>query len=136
MIKRAHLSPAQTRSLLLNHTCADGSRIDDSYTRSRRKLSPELENTEHSVASGDGDSISDPRRPAAGGDNSVTLRSWKNFIHHEMWSEICKFAETEIMESKWLRGGTQQQLRDYEDMGVELGLQVLNQLLDESVDQL
>ncbi|KAK4763142.1 hypothetical protein SAY86_008910 [Trapa natans] len=94
---------------------------DDSYMRSRRKLPPELKNR--------GDLISGAR----GNKHSVSRSSWKPSIHHEM----CRIAETKIMESKWASSGTHWQLRLYEDIGVDLGLLVLDQLLDEMVvDQL
>ncbi|KAK4783839.1 hypothetical protein SAY86_018207 [Trapa natans] len=112
-------------------SASDDSRLDDLYTRSKRKLSPELNNKVGLISEASGAAAAEAKK------HSVTVSrrsSWKRYTHHEVY----KIAETEIMESKWASSETQQrQLRVYEDIGVEMGVQVLDELLAELVvDQL
>ncbi|OWM66695.1 hypothetical protein CDL15_Pgr010346 [Punica granatum] len=94
-----------------------------------------LENAERSAPRDDGDLMNHPERPA-NEESSPGLGSWKKDFHPEMWSEVSKTAEEQLMESNWVNRRTQEQRQDTEAVVVDLGLQVLDQLLDELLDQL
>lgn len=121
--------------VVLNHMSADDSTVEDSSTRLGRdkKLSPELDNNEHSAESSNSSLSNDLKGPPRE-ENSFSFRSWKKDFHPEMWSEIISISEAQIVDSNWVSN----RIRDAEDigLGVDLGLQVLDQLLDELVDQL
>lgn len=52
-----------------------------------------------------------------------------------LWDEICKLAEGDMIESKWAFR-EMLKLEDFEDVGAEIGVGVLDQLLNELVDEL
>lgn len=100
-------------------------------------LSPELDSGEHSAACV-GSSLSDDQRGHAREENSISFRSWKKDFHPGIGSEISKISGVQIMDLNWVSSRTTGQLGDDEGrgLGVEIGLQVLDHLLDELVEQL
>ncbi|XP_058224452.1 uncharacterized protein LOC131333750 isoform X2 [Rhododendron vialii] len=107
-------------------------------SNSRRKLSTELENHEHS---------SPPSEPSSS-TNDIRIR---NMIHRKcygsmqndcqrekyvkIWSEICKIAEAEMVESNWVKRAFWK-LEDCSDISAECELHILQELLNEVVNQL
>ena len=51
-----------------------------------------------------------------------------------LWSEICKLSEREVTFLNWVSRNNSN-FQDFEDIGQDLGLQILNELLEELVDQ-
>ncbi|KAG5567013.1 hypothetical protein RHGRI_002543 [Rhododendron griersonianum] len=107
-------------------------------SNSRRKLSTELENHEHS---------SPPCEPSSS-TNDIRVRkmihrksygSMQNDCQREkyvkIWSEICKIAEAEMVESNWVKRAFWK-VEDCSDIGAECELHILRELLNEVVDQL
>lgn len=55
--------------------------------------------------------------------------------YEELWGEICKLAEMDMMQCNCMYKG-KYKLGDFEEIGADFGLQILDQLLFELVDQL
>ncbi|KAF5930805.1 hypothetical protein HYC85_031678 [Camellia sinensis] len=106
----------------------------------RRKLSAELENFEQSPPS--------PCKPSTSSSSDVQRRKlihgkchgskkkdYQRGNYVEMWNESCKMAEEAMMESNWVYRELWK-IEDFKGVGVEFGLQILETLLGELVDQL
>ncbi|THG06676.1 uncharacterized protein LOC114287211 [Camellia sinensis] len=106
----------------------------------RRKLSAELENFEQSPPS--------PCKPSTSSSSDVQRRKlihgkchgskkkdYQRGNYVEMWNESCKMAEEAMMESNWVYRELWK-VEDFKGVGVEFGLQILETLLGELVDQL
>lgn len=52
-----------------------------------------------------------------------------------LWGDICRLAEAQVVESNWISKKIWT-FEDFEDIGADFGLQILDQLLEELVDQL
>lgn len=50
-----------------------------------------------------------------------------------LWEEICRLAEGDMSESKWAFR-EMLKLEDFEEVGAEIGVRILDQLLNELVD--
>ncbi|KAJ4979909.1 hypothetical protein NE237_010689 [Protea cynaroides] len=97
-------------------------------SNSRRKLSPELlkpedRSTQHSSRI----SISTDR------ESRGTARLTQDYVH--LWGGICKFAEEDVVGSNWICR-EMSKLEELEDMGIEFGLQIVDKLLNEIIDEL
>lgn len=112
-------------------------------SNSRRRLSPRLENQdqEHLSRRSDGNLIFDDRNsnkteePCPGSRKKVC----HNHVHDysNMWDEVCKLTETQVVETNLnARKNTCKLEGDLEEISAECGLQILDQLLQELVDQL
>lgn len=112
-----------------NLKCTDSS--------SRRKLSPELENYEHPSSENASSSIGDDGE--AKKIEGKCTGSRKTACHGQkylgMWVEICRLAGGEMMESSWLYNEIKKH-EDFEDLGADFGLHILDGLLQELVDHL
>lgn len=110
-------------------------------SNSRRKLSPRLENQDqkHLSQRSDGNLIFDDRNsnkteePCPGSRKKVC----HNHDYSNMWDEVCKLTETQVVETNLnARKNTCKFEEDLEEISAEFGLQILDQLLQELVDQL
>uniref|UniRef100_A0A6N2L1R2 DUF3741 domain-containing protein n=1 Tax=Salix viminalis TaxID=40686 RepID=A0A6N2L1R2_SALVM len=110
-------------------------------SNSRRRLSPRLENQdqEHLSRRSDGNLIFDDRNsskteePCPGSRKKVC----HNHDYSNMWDEVCKLTETQVVETNLnARKNTCKSEEDLEEISAEFGLQILDQLLQELVDQL
>ncbi|KAH7862378.1 hypothetical protein Vadar_004053 [Vaccinium darrowii] len=107
-------------------------------SNSRRKLSTELENHEHS---------SPPCEPSSSTSDNPTRKmihgkcyrsrgkGCPREINVKTWREICKIVEAEMIESNWVTRALWK-VEDSRDIGAEWELQILQELLNEVVDQL
>ncbi|KAJ9146808.1 hypothetical protein P3X46_029033 [Hevea brasiliensis] len=112
---------------------------EDKKSISRRKLSSTLhdyddlsEQNEDNNFIGE-DHPNSKRKEEACGGLRKKIRNAQHFLN--MWSEICKLAEAQLLESN----STYEKIwksKDVEDIGADLGMQILDQLLEELVDQL
>ncbi|XP_057955143.1 uncharacterized protein LOC131149086 [Malania oleifera] len=106
------------------HSSGEDSRL--AISNPRRKLSTELEDDFHGgseVKEIEGKFLTERKKERQKQDCS------------SMWDEICKLIAGDMMGSNWAFEKLMK-LEDFEDVGVNLGLQVLDQLLEELVDQL
>lgn len=110
-------------------------------SNSRRKLSPQLENQNHKHLSqrSDGDLIFDNRNsnkteePCPGSRKKVC----HNHDYLNMWDEVCKLTETQVVETNLNAHKNMCKFEeDFEEISADFGLQILDQLLQELVDQL
>lgn len=110
-------------------------------SNSRRKLSPQLENQNHKHLSqrSDGDLIFDNRNsnkteePCPGSRKKVC----HNHDYLNMWDEVCKLTETQVVETNLNAHKYMCKFEeDFEEISADFGLQILDQLLQELVDQL
>ncbi|KAG5238361.1 transcriptional regulator ATRX protein [Salix suchowensis] len=110
-------------------------------SNSRRKLSPRLENQdqEHLSRRSDGNLIFNDRNsnkteePCPGSRKKVC----HNHDYSNMWDEVCKLTETQVVETNLnARKNMCKFEEDLEEISAEFGLQILDQLLQELVDQL
>ncbi|KAJ6895652.1 hypothetical protein NC651_022000 [Populus alba x Populus x berolinensis] len=110
-------------------------------SNSRRKLSPQLENQNHKHLSqrSDGDLIFDNRNsnkteePCPGSRKKVC----HNHDYLNMWDEVCKLTETQVVEANLNAHKNMCKFEeDFEEISADFGLQILDQLLQELVDQL
>ncbi|XWS52980.1 hypothetical protein CRYUN_Cryun11dG0118600 [Craigia yunnanensis] len=103
-------------------------------SNSRRKLSPDQENYGCKSPSNDGNLMEDYRRVNIIEDQN--LESRKKDCHSEKnlecWDAICRMVEAEVAKSSWLCSKNE----DLEDINVDFGSKILDQLLDELVVQL
>ena len=110
-------------------------------SNSTGKLSPRLENQDqkHLSQRSDGDLIFDDRNsnkteePCPGSRKKVC----HNHDYSNMWDEVCKLTETQVVETNSnARKNMCKFEEDLEEISAEFGLQILDQLLQELVDQL
>lgn len=110
-------------------------------SNSRRKLSPQLENQNHKHLSqrSDGNLIFDNRNsnkteePCPGSRKKVC----HNHDYLNMWDEVCKLTETQVVETNLNAYKNMCKFEeDFEEISADFGLQILDQLLQELVDQL
>ncbi|KAL6979091.1 hypothetical protein U1Q18_020757 [Sarracenia purpurea var. burkii] len=105
---------------------------------SRRKLSAQLETNERSSPSckpsrSSGDA--QRRKMIDGRCNGLSKKDSQRQNYVEMWGEICRMAEGEMVESNWVYRDLCK-YEDCEDIGAVCELQILEILLNELVDQL
>ncbi|EEF36774.1 uncharacterized protein LOC8286465 [Ricinus communis] len=109
----------------------------EEHTASRRKLSSRLDDhnqllpRNNNLSSGD-DLNSKRTEETCHGLSNADCHTQIDF---NMWGEICQLAEAQVIDSIW----TQQRawkFQDFEDISADFGLQILNELFDELVDQL
>ncbi|XP_011032107.1 PREDICTED: uncharacterized protein LOC105131041 [Populus euphratica] len=110
-------------------------------SNSRRKLSPQLENQNHKHLSqrSDGNLIFDDRNsnkteePCPGSRKKVC----HNHDYLNMWDEVCKLTETQVVETNLNAYKNMCKFEeDFEEISADFGVQILDQLLQELVDQL
>ncbi|CAK7331186.1 unnamed protein product [Dovyalis caffra] len=111
-------------------------------SNSRRKLSPQLDNQSHKHLSqrSDGNLIFDDRNskkteePCPGSRKKVC----HNHDYLSMWGEVGKLTETQVVETNWniAHKNICKIEEDFEEISADFGLQILDQLLQELVDQL
>ncbi|XP_043724174.1 uncharacterized protein LOC122671142 [Telopea speciosissima] len=100
---------------------------------SRRKLSPELLKSDDSLSqsqSFSGISISEDRKDSK---SEKAVCYTQEYV--EQWGEIYKLAEEELVCSNW-NSKEILKLEDFEEIGIEFGLQIVDQLLYEIIDEL
>ncbi|KAA8543725.1 hypothetical protein F0562_022098 [Nyssa sinensis] len=117
------------------HTSEEDSRLTSS--NSRRKLSAELENYELSSPCNTQSSISGDKEMKIIEEKCQGLKKkdYQSQNNVERWSEICKMAGRDIMESSWTYREVWK-FEDFEDIGADFGLQILEQLLNELAEQI
>ncbi|KAF9675482.1 hypothetical protein SADUNF_Sadunf09G0036800 [Salix dunnii] len=110
-------------------------------SNSTGKLSPRLENQDqkHLSQRSDGDLIFDDRNsnkteePCPGSRKKVC----HNHDYSNMWDEVCKLTETQVVEKNLnAHKDVCKFEEDLEEISADFGLQILDQLLQELVDQL
>lgn len=106
-------------------------------SNSKRKLSAELANYKHpssqyaSCSIGDGGEAKKIEGEGTG--SGQKARQGRKFLG--LWGEICQLAGAELMESNWLYKEIKKH-EEFEDLGADFGLQILDGLLQELVDHL
>lgn len=111
-----------------------------SESKSRRKLSSELENCrEKKSPRNDNNLIGDGLKTQKidgqyYGTKQKESRSLKNY--EEVWGEILRLTEAELVGSNWVCRETWKHEDYFEGIGVNFELGILDQLLDELVGQL
>lgn len=110
-------------------------------SNSRRKLSPQLENQNHKHLSqrSDGDLIFDNRNSNETEEPCPASRKkvCHNHDYLNMWDEVCKLTETQVVETNLNAHKNMCKFEeDFEEISADFGLQILDQLLQELVDQL
>ncbi|KAL3750526.1 hypothetical protein ACJRO7_011516 [Eucalyptus globulus] len=102
------------------------------HPSSRKKLTPELENHEHSSPRSDSDLLDD--QPTQSEGKCLGSRKQRQSFS-KMWSKICKISEKETIELEWLDGRMAKR-EDVEGIGQDLELQIFFELLDELLDHM
>ncbi|KAM7496438.1 hypothetical protein LguiA_020852 [Lonicera macranthoides] len=117
------------------HPSEKDSRLASS--NSRIKLSEKLKIYEQSSCCNTKSSIADDSKDKKNERKLGGLRTKesKSENYGELWGEICKLAEKDMMQCNCRYKG-KYKLEDYEEIGEDFGLQILDQLLFELVDQL
>ncbi|CAK9180510.1 unnamed protein product [Ilex paraguariensis] len=113
-------------------TSDDISRLDGSNIR--RTLLEDLKNYQHSNESDSHISISadSETRKIEGKCARSKKKDHQGQNHVEMWAEICKLAEADMKQSHWMY----RKPGDFEEIGADFGLDILDQLLAELVYEL
>ncbi|KAJ9698695.1 hypothetical protein PVL29_007655 [Vitis rotundifolia] len=149
--------PAQDSFKKPQASSEDGAKLRDKKKKSRsatKKVEPECSSENSSPVSvlDFGECINDPELPipentsSSIGDNGEAKKiegkctgSRKTACHGQkylgMWVEICRLAGGEMMESSWLHKEIKKH-EDFEDLGADFGLHILDELLQELVDHL
>ena len=105
-----------------------------SSSSSRRKLSPELENYEHPSPENTSNSIGeDGEAKKNEGKSRKTACHGHKYLG--LWGEACRLVGGEMMESSWLYKEIKKH-EDFEYLGADFGLQILDELLQELVHNL
>ncbi|KAF5751362.1 hypothetical protein HS088_TW02G00375 [Tripterygium wilfordii] len=116
--------------------CEDFATEENSELNSRRKLSPELENINESSPTNDDRPIGDDQK-ARMIEESCRRSRKKNCGSRDnmnMWGEICKQSEAEVVEPIWVHRNTLK-IESLEDVGEDIESAILEELLQEMVDQ-
>ncbi|KAA8549419.1 hypothetical protein F0562_001108 [Nyssa sinensis] len=115
------------------HTSEEDSRLSGSNLR--RTLSAELETSSPcNTDSPTSDDQYQDMKINEGKCHGSRKKDYPNQNYVQMRSEICKMAGGEMMELNWIRD--MGKVEGIEDIGTDFGLQILEQLLNELVDQL
>ncbi|XP_042487593.1 uncharacterized protein LOC122067815 [Macadamia integrifolia] len=107
-------------------------------SNSRRKLSAELLKSDECPSQHlPRISISEDRKSR--GTNRNDSESEKAICHTqdnvELWGGICKLAEENLVGSNWI-SKEMSKLEEFEEIGIEFGLQIVDQLVNEIIDEL
>ncbi|KAK9280678.1 hypothetical protein L1049_014376 [Liquidambar formosana] len=119
------------------HTSEEDSRLMGSS--SKRKLLPEQENCEQPSPLDTSSVISDDYRETkmiegeTHGSKKKDYKQSQNYV--DMWGEICRLVGGEMMESNRICK-EMWKVEDFEHIGADFGVQILDQLLNELVDLL
>ncbi|KAK3019281.1 hypothetical protein RJ639_004230 [Escallonia herrerae] len=108
-------------------------------SKSRKKLAEKLESYTH-LSTSDTNSnsltVDDCELKRIESKNVVSRsRAYKGEKYVEMWGKICNLAETETRQSNWMYREVWK-LEDFQEVGSAFGLEILDQMLVELVDQL
>ncbi|KAK9998352.1 hypothetical protein SO802_017955 [Lithocarpus litseifolius] len=107
-------------------------------SRSRRKLSPELENYKQQSPRKDNNLIGDDEmktKKIEGKYHGTKKKECHSQNYKEMWGEILTLTGAELVHSNWVYGRIGKH-QDFEDIGANIELEILDRLLDELVGQL
>ncbi|KAE8039280.1 hypothetical protein FH972_011708 [Carpinus fangiana] len=106
-------------------------------SKSRRKLSPELENHKQQSARKDSNLIGDElkTKKVEGKYHGAKKKECQSQNYVDMWDEISRLTGAELVGSNWVYRKMWKH-EDFEDIGVNFELEILDQLLDELVGQL
>lgn len=106
-------------------------------SKSRRKLSPELENHKQQSARKDSNLIGDElkTKKVEGKYHGAKKKECQSQNYVDMWDEISRLTGAELVGSNWVYRRMWKH-EDFEDIGVNFELEIVDQLLDELVGQL
>lgn len=62
-------------------------------------------------------------------------KDYQSQNYAEMWGQVCKFAEKDVRQTKWMMYREIWDLEEFEEITTDIGFQILDQLLLELVDQ-
>nr|POF25259.1 hypothetical protein CFP56_34080 [Quercus suber] len=102
-------------------------------SRSRRKLSPELENYKQQSPRKDNNLIGDDEmktKKIEGKYHGTKKKECHSQNYKEMWGEILTLTGAELVHSNWVYGRIGKH-QDFEDIGANIELEILDRLLDE-----
>jgi hypothetical protein len=106
-------------------------------SKSRRKLSPELENHKQQSPRKDSDLIGDElqTKKVEGKYHGTKKKECMSQNYVDMWGEIGRLTGAELVGSNWVYRGMWKH-ESFEGIGANFELEILDQLLDELVGQL